>query len=195
MSRRLTVATGMALATVLLSSCGGPDDAAGEPGADQQSEGFTAPGTTLSSGQTASLPFNGGKAMMDLTVTGVERGTSADLASIGFDEAAQRTPYYVRVEATLVSGDSGDYYFPTADLTATAGETAIPNLAYAGDFPACENANFQGRVAPGSTITACIPFLVTKGEPAIDTVGFADGEQYQAVDQTQVVWSELSPDS
>ena len=74
---------------------------------------YTAPGTELRIGDKAVVPFTSGgeQGAIGITVTAVERGDPADIASLGADAAGQ-VPYFVRFTVTNESGAPFSYITP-----------------------------------------------------------------------------------
>ncbi|MEU3273294.1 hypothetical protein ABZ639_20860 [Saccharomonospora sp. NPDC006951] len=116
--RRITFAAAAAAIALGLSACGGDEEPATEgSGGEQEAsqagpkpepiaqEDLTPPGTELAVGETAVLPFPdapepGG--VVGVTVTAIEQGDPADIAS--FEDSEGLVPYYLRVKVENLSG-------------------------------------------------------------------------------------------
>lgn len=186
--RRSRATAGFALGLVVAlgtSACG---DADGEPKSlPSVPPGHTTPGTALAVGDTAVVSRTNGTGVIELTVTAIEEGTSADLQRIDFAEADTTTPYYVRYTMTLRSGDG---YGVTMQnyLSAWTGDDQAGALAVAQRFPVCQEANFAPDAAPGATLESCRTYLVDAGDPPIDRVVFDNDTTYDAP-EGEISWS------
>ncbi|CAN5374604.1 hypothetical protein BH11ACT8_BH11ACT8_32050 [soil metagenome] len=188
----------LVVACALLAGCGdstgtdstGTDDpTSGAPSV----AGLTPPGTSLTLGDTATvsvvrgqegdpdLGADGGKGVIDLTVTDIEEGDPADLGGL------DGTPYYVRMKATAVSGDVYGF-FVEALVGAWAGEEQVAPIATPLTVGTCTRAYFDLNAAPGTAIDTCATFVVDPGAAPIDRVGFEDDVDYRFEDGTDVEW-------
>lgn len=66
----------------------------------------TAAGTELKVGETATVPFKSGdkEGTLAITVTAIDKGTSADIDDGGSGDAAKIDPYYVKMKVENVGG-------------------------------------------------------------------------------------------
>ena len=173
---------------VLLSVAGcGEDSESPTTGPTVTKEGLTVPGTTLSLGDTATVPRTNGKGTIRLTVTDIVRGSSQDLATIGLQDADEKTPYYVHYQMTVVSGDvygmAMRHY-----LSAWADDQLVGELTLFDRFPICQEVNFPVDAAPGTTISSCRPYVTDEGAPPVDTVRFGNDDSYKNGGNTAVAW-------
>jgi len=176
------VALGLVAAACGPDSSGGSGDGVADPTTAKGK--LTAPGTVMDVGETARVSLTSG-AVIDLTITDIERGTSAELAADGYRNAESETPYYVRYEMTLISGDPEentmyDYLLGWSD------GLAVGSLI-AQKYPPCQEVTLPPRdVAPGTSVTSCRAFLTDKGAPTVDRVSFKsdadDGPYYETSD-------------
>lgn len=130
MFRRVMVAAVVAATAVVLTACSDDSggDAAGaettrttetttttEEAADDTSSSdapapveveFTKPGTELKIGDKAVVPYERGgeKGALGITVTAIEKGTTADLA--GLDDVKDQVPFFIRYTVTNESGSA-----------------------------------------------------------------------------------------
>lgn len=135
---------------------------------------LTPGGTQLAIGDTAVVPAGDGsdKYVLELTVTGIDKGTAADLKSLGLDGDSQ-VPYYVKLTAKVVSGNAegGD---PSEGLVALAGDTPAQQIIEFGDFKPCNLELFETGTV-GTTLQTCDPFVAAKGD-TVDSVAFTGGD-------------------
>ncbi|WP_206314690.1 hypothetical protein [Streptomyces coryli] len=84
-----------------------PEDKASEDGAAEAGNvKTTAPGTKLKVGETATVPFKVGdkKGTISITVTAIDKGTSADLKAGGANNADKIDAYYVKSKIENAGG-------------------------------------------------------------------------------------------
>lgn len=155
----------------------------------------TAPGTELSIGDTAVLPLTygtDGTATVEVTVTGITEGTTADLEAAQVKNADDFTPFYINLEMEILSvGEEGfGGYTAGSDFDGLTGDTKAGSLIIIGDFAPCDGGGFEFDSAVGDTAKACVPALATKGS-VVDGVQFsggADDAGYDQFDGKPVVW-------
>ncbi len=155
----------------------------------------TAPGTELAIGDTAVLPMTygtEGTATVELTVTGITEGTSADLEAAKVEKAKDYTPFYINIEMKILeTGPQGfGGYTPGSDVDGLIGDTSAGSLIVFGDFAPCPSGGFEYDSAVGDTATSCVPALATKGS-VVDGVQFNGGPDdagYDQFDGQPVVW-------
>ena len=155
----------------------------------------TAPGTELSIGDTAVLPLTygtDGTATVEVTVTGITEGTTADLEAAQVKNADDFTPFYINLDMEILSvGDEGfGSYTAGSDFDGLTGDTKAGSLIIIGDFAPCDDGGFEFDSAAGDTAKACVPALATKGS-VVDGVQFsggADDAGYDQFDGEPVVW-------
>lgn len=155
----------------------------------------TAPGTELSIGDTAVLPLTygtDGTATVEVTVTGITEGTTADLEAAQVKNADDFTPFYINLDMEILSvGDEGfGSYTAGSDFDGLTGDTKAGSLIIIGDFAPCDDGGFEFDSAAGDTAKACVPALATKGS-VVDGVQFsggADDAGYDQFDGKPVVW-------
>ncbi|TWG96241.1 hypothetical protein L615_004400000050 [Nocardioides sp. J9] len=152
----------------------------------------TAPGTELSIGDTAILPVTygtNGQATLEVTVTGIEEGTSADLEAAKVKNAADYTPFYIQMEMKILdANDDFGSYGPGSDFDGLTGSSKAGSLIVFGDFEPCNDDAFEYDSKVGDTATTCVPALTTKGS-VVDGVQFSGGtDEYDQFDGKPVVW-------
>ena len=155
----------------------------------------TAPGTELKIGDTAVLPLTygtEGTATVEVTVTGITEGSSADLEAAKVKNAADFTPFYINLDLKILStGDKGfGGYTPGSDFDGLTGETKAGSLIVIGDFAPCDSEGFEYDSKAGDTAKGCVPALATKGS-VVDGVPFSGGPDdagYDQFDGKPVVW-------
>ncbi|ASR39660.1 hypothetical protein BAY61_25610 [Prauserella marina] len=198
--RRITFAAAAAALALGLSACGG-DEEPQDSGAGQEAsqagpkpepiapEDMTPPGTELAVGETAVLPFPdapepGG--VLGVTVTGIERGEAADIASFG-EDAEGLVPYYIKVKVENLSGT--DLSFAqigmralTADGEST-GAFATSGTEVEGKCEAQEAP--PGFTAAGATFETCVLDAAEDGTE-VTQAEFGDLEEYAAA---PIIWT------
>lgn len=155
----------------------------------------TAPGTELAIGDTAVLPLTygtDGTATVEVTVTGIREGKSADLEAADVKNAADYTPFYIDLDMEILAvGDDGfGSYTPGSDFDGLTGSTRAGSLIIFGDFAPCDNGGFEFDSAVGDTAEGCVPALATKGS-VVDGVQFSGGPDeagYDQFDGQPVLW-------
>lgn len=167
-----------------------------EGGGDQTGgASVTAPGTELSIGDTAVLPLTygtDGTATVEVTVTGITEGTSADLKAAEVKNADDFTPFYINLDMEILSvGEEGfGSYTAGSDFDGLTGDTKAGSLIIIGEFAPCDGGGFEFDSAVGDTAKSCVPALATKGS-VVDGVQFSGGPDdagYDQFDGEPVVW-------
>lgn len=154
----------------------------------------TAPGTELAIGDAAVLPLTygtDGTATVEVKVVGITEGTSADLEAAKVKDAADYTPFYIKLEMKILEvGPKGfGGYTPGSDFDGLVGSQRAGSLITIGDFAPCEDGGFEYDSAVGDTAPGCVPALVTKGSK-VDAVIFSGGPEdvYDKNNGKPVVW-------
>jgi len=99
----------------------------------------TAPGSELKVGERAVVPFEYGtdkKGTIAITVTAIEQGDNADLASFG-EKAKGITPFYIRVAVENVGGT--DLSHSSVSLRAIGADGKSTGVIISGKTPQCES--------------------------------------------------------
>lgn len=182
--RRQAVAASAVLAFLALAGCDG--EASDLPAAATSGpNGLTPPGSELALGDTARITPIDGSAVIELTVTSIVRGTTADLRSAGYDAAD--TVYYVGYVMRLAAGEPRGFTL-RRHLTAWAGDTAAGSLVLSERFPPCQERNLPTGATPGPSVASCRPYLTDRGSAPVDAVRFADSDVYGSADGDDIVW-------
>lgn len=155
----------------------------------------TAPGTELAIGDKAVLPLTygtDGTATVEVTVTGIREGSSADLEAAKVKNAADYTPFYIDLEMTILSvgPDGFGGYTAGSDFDGLIGAQKAGSLIVFGDYAPCADGGFEYDSAAGDTAKGCVPALATKGS-VVDGVQFSGGgddSPYDQFDGEPVVW-------
>jgi hypothetical protein len=145
----------------------------------------TPPGTELSVGDRAVVPFEYGtdkSGTIALTVTAIEAGDPADLAAFG-EKANGIVPIYVRVTVENVGGD--DLAHSSVSLRAVGDDGRGTGVIITGDTPKCESESApKSFTAAGETFETC----VLQGARDASTVAgatFGKGGEY---DDSPILW-------
>ncbi|WP_051218319.1 hypothetical protein [Nocardioides insulae] len=164
------------------------EDQAAAPAGD-----LSEPGSSLAIGEAATLPVNDGKGVLEITVTGIEQGTSKDIAQFEFtgdDKPSDYTPFYVQVTGKVVSGDVVDYD-PADDVSGMIGEEGATDLIEFGDFKPCDGDGYEDGAKPGDLNQSCTIALAPKGQ-TVDGAFYSDSSsesKYSAWDNNQITWN------
>jgi hypothetical protein len=147
------------------------------------SGGTTAPGTKLSIGQTAKVPFTPAgstdkskASTLQVTVKSFDKGSLSDFNGIQLDANEKAsTPVYVKVHVTNLGPASID-----VDSSAAAIE-GVDNtgnnqssVTFIGDFPKCPDAASTKPMGTGSSYDDCLTFLVPGGISKVSYNGTND---------------------
>lgn len=180
---RVRAAAAVCLLALVLGGCG-DDEPARDPGdpATPSADGLTPPGTELALGDVATVPLADDSGVIDLVVSSITEGNGAELGQL------DGTPYYVRVEATAVSGDT-QQFFPAGSLIAFADETLVAPIATPLTVGGCTREQFRTPPLPGTTLKTCLTFVVEPGAAPVDRVAYYEGD-YSFNDGTAVEWRE-----
>ncbi|MEU1626892.1 hypothetical protein ABZ746_16525 [Streptomyces sp. NPDC020096] len=109
-------------------------------------------------GQAAHIPFSYGKTKgkIALTVTSIEQGNLADLASLNLgDQAKGKVPYYIRYSVT--NAGSSDLSFSTVDHMKglLPDGTEAQDLLIIGNFDKCKSAELPSGFTAGKVAQGC----------------------------------------
>lgn len=158
--------------------------------ADSDSEGsagdLTEPGSTLSIGDTATVPYDyaGEEGVIEVTVVSIEEGSPEDLADVDGDVEGL-TAYYVTYEITGVENaeNLGGMSLSLDGLDADDNPgTGI--ISFTGGVDGCESESAESDW-DGSTWQDCA--LIASAEP-IEKAIFAEGDDYSWYDDNQITW-------
>lgn len=191
------------LAGVLsLSGCGGTSQAKADPSASSSASPspaaptpsvpvpsgvtLTAPGTKLSFGQTATVPYepNDKRAsVLALTVTSATRASLKDFAAYVLDNRTRAsTPYYVHVAVKNVgTGDVGGTDVPL--WAVDQHNVLIHSSSFTNAFTRCPSPTLPKHFGPAATLKTCLVYLVPNG----GTMTSASFRPLQAFDP--IVWT------
>ena len=177
-------------AALVLSACGGGDEAAPSPTV-KTPKGFdlpegvtlTEPGTKLAVGKPASVVLTAGDnaaSAVTTTVDDVEKGKIADFKFFSLDAASKTaTPYYVT--ATVKNEGPAGLGGLSAPLVAhDDSDTIYPPNAINGAFKPCPGGSLPQSFLPGKSAEVCLVFLVPKGRKLV-TVDSVSGDPATAV--------------
>jgi hypothetical protein len=154
-----------------------------------------APGTSLKTGASATVPFattlKSGKAgptyKLKVQVQSMTKGSLADFNGIQLDATEKAsTPYYVKAKMTnlgpgKIDTESNDPGIQIEGVDKT-GETQ-QSITFLGDFPKCDEKSAPNPMGVGSSFETCLTFLVPGG---ITKVAYTGTESY--IDKP-VTWS------
>ncbi|ULR51681.1 hypothetical protein [Streptomyces deccanensis] len=196
--RRLS-APGAASALLLLSlvGCGSGDGAgpaddkpvssassspslpsAPSPTSSVNEDGTAKAGAKAKLGEPVLLRYGGGtkSGVLEVTVTGIEKGSKADVASLGLeDDAKKMTPYYVR--ATIKNAGKNDLSHAAVDPPGGLLDdgTAARQLLVIGTFAACDSYPKTKSFPPGASYETCAPVLADPGTEVTGAVWTGQG--------------------
>ncbi|MFI9720869.1 hypothetical protein ACIHFE_14640 [Streptomyces sp. NPDC052396] len=120
--------------------------------------GEAQPGQTFKLGQAANVPFTYGKSKgtIDLTVTSIDQGDPADLASLNLgDQVKGKVPFYIRY--SVKNTGSSDLSFTTVDHIKgqLPDGTGAQDLLVIGDFAKCKTAELPSGFTTGKVAQGC----------------------------------------
>jgi hypothetical protein len=169
--------------------------AAATSGAAASGGATAAPGASMKTGQTATVPFtttlksgkNGPTYKLGVLVQSMTKGTLADFNGVQLDaDEKASTPYYVKTKITnlgpgKIDTEDNDPSIQIQGVDKT-GETQ-QSVTFIGDFPKCDSKTAPNPMAVGSSFETCLTFLVSGG---ITKVAYTGTESY--IDKP-VTWS------
>lgn len=156
-----------------------------QDGADGE---LTAPGSQVAIGDSATVKTEDG-AIVKVTVTEIEEGTSSQLADLKINaDANTLTPFFVKISAEVVSGNA-DNFDPAVEVTGLIGENqgADQLLSYA-DFEPCQNDGFDTGSQPGDTVDSCTIQIADKGSKVDGVMYAVSNTEYDRYDGQPVFW-------
>lgn len=174
----------LALLLCLSALAGCTDDSEpADPDPDRTAaDGMTAPGAELEMGEKATVTVGEDGAVIELTVRSVAKGDPEDLRTL------EGTPFYVRLEATAVSGDAYDFVVDKYVSGWVGGERVGPMANPLSLAPSCEKRFFRPNPPPSTTLNTCVTMVVPPGIDEIDHIAFENGLAYRVVDDTDIQW-------
>ncbi|UJW32074.1 hypothetical protein L3Q67_44245 [Saccharothrix sp. AJ9571] len=201
--RTALFATGLA-ALLVLSACGGgteqaavpapapapAESSAAEPPSPSSapsaapagstgSAEVTAPGTELKVGERAVVPFKYGTdktGTIAVTVTSIDLGSNADLASFG-DKAKGMTPVYIRMTVENVGGT--DLAYSSVRLRAVGPDGRGTGVIITGETPQCESESAKKDfTTAGAKYETCELQAIREGGE-IGGATYTDSDEYK----------------
>ncbi|QCX28951.1 hypothetical protein [Nocardioides jishulii] len=165
------------------------------PVAPKDSE-FTSPGSLLDIGETARVPVEHAdrRGKVELTVTAVRRGDTADLLADPEISADLRQRletgqiWYVDVTIRYLSGKIGGYYLDSDVEPVLRGGGGHNQVSYLFDFAPCPSLGLSSPPVPGESVKDCVVF---RTPPGTDVVGLRWGPfetPYFVGTEKPVVW-------
>jgi hypothetical protein len=145
-----------------------------------KSGGITAPGTKLSVGKTARVPYHKAGASgtapsstLAVTVQSFDKGSLSDFNGIQLDATQKAsTPYYVKLHVTNLGPSAIDV---DGSAAAIEGVDSTGNnqssVTFIGDFPRCHDAASTTPIPSGKGYDDCLTFLIPGGIKAISYNG------------------------
>lgn len=182
-SRLRAVPLMLVLAVGAAACDGGGRDAPDGP----EASGLTKPGSTLDVGQSATITRDSAAEKLEVTISSIDAGTSADLAAV--PSSAGGTPWFVRYELTHESGPAP--YLPIDSLfTGYAGDDQLTLLSPVESVPSCVSQTFGDDAPVGTTVSGCATFVAGAGAPPLDRVVLSYGDDYDAFDDHAITWEQ-----
>ncbi|WP_371503030.1 hypothetical protein OG871_37720 [Kitasatospora sp. NBC_00374] len=124
-----------------------------------------APGTTVKIGAAVQLPFSygGDQGAIALTVTSIEKGDPADLASLKLDDNAKGLmPYYIHYRVTNIGNTDLSFTNVSHIKGLLADGTEAPDLMVFGTFAKCSDGSMPSEFTNGKSADLCIPAMSPK---------------------------------
>lgn len=161
------------------------EDSSDDSGASAEGDA-TAPGTELKVGDRAVLPFeytSEKKGTIAVTVTAVEKGAEADMASFG-EKAKGMTPYFIKMKVENVGGT--DLAHASLKLNGVLEGGTGTGVVLMGDIPGkCDNEAAPAEfTTEGASYETC-SLSATTGTPIMGAE-FDEGDEYT---EGPVVWT------
>ena len=144
---------------------------------------LTEPGTDLSFGDPASVIFEPNQtrgSVLELTVTGVTKGSIEDFSAFILDDYTKAaTPYYAEVTVSNVGeGEVGEAPVP---LWGVDGEnTLLPAASFTTSFPRCTSEPLPKRFAAGDSVETCLVYLAPEGG-TLEAVSFRPDQEFDPI--------------
>ena len=179
-------AASSATASTPASSAGGSATSTATAATTAGGSGVTAPGTALSVGAPATVPYTPVSARsgsvpkykLQVAVTSIAKGTLADFNGIKLDATQKAsTPFYVKAKITNVgSGDAATPDNPAVEIQGVDGTGATQqSVIFFGTFPRCEYKTPAKPLSHGKSFETCLTFLVSGG---IKKAAYTGTERY-----------------
>ncbi|QFQ98449.1 hypothetical protein F9278_22210 [Streptomyces phaeolivaceus] len=159
-------------------SASGSPESSPSPTSSVNEDGTAKAGTKAKLGEPTLLRYEGGtkSGLLEVTVTGIEKGSKADVASLGLkDDAKKMTPYYVR--ATIKNAGKNDLSHAAVDPPGGMLDdgTAARQLLVIGTFAACDSYPKTKSFPPGASYETCAPVLAEPGTEVTGAVWTGQG--------------------
>lgn len=152
---------------------------------------LTKPGTELKLGETAVIPQGDDGATLELTVTEVTKGSSADLSQLkDADKYKGYTPVYVQYTMTGTDSSAdlgGDVLDDVDPITSDGRKASTLVIIGTSPFAKCDRNSVPDDFGPGDTETTCDVAMVQGGQE----VGGAQYSPYDGdyADDGAIVWT------
>lgn len=152
---------------------------------------LTKPGTELKLGETAVIPQGDDGATLELTVTEVTKGSSADLSQLkDADSYKGYTPVYVQYTMTGTDSSAdlgGDVLDDVDPITSDGRKASTLVIIGTSPFAKCDRNSVPDDFGPGDTETTCDVAMVQGGQE----VGGAQYSPYDGdyADDGAIVWT------
>ncbi|OXM54038.1 hypothetical protein [Amycolatopsis alba] len=204
-SHRIALSATGCAAVLLLSACGGKEEAgspapapapaptSSAPASSPATSGTvpvsnadaTAPGSELKVGDRAVVPFKYGNdkaGTIAITVKSIELGAKEDLAAYG-DKAKGMTPVYIRMSVENVGGT--DLTYSSVRLRAVGADGKSTGVIITGETPKCQSETAKKDFKTvGATFETCGLQAIKDG----DEVGGATYTDSDAYKDKPVIW-------
>lgn len=147
------------------------------------SDAITAPGTSLSLGDAATVKQDSG--IVSVTLNSIDAGDPSDLDGVDFGDntadVAGKTPYYLKF---TVTGGDGSASLADSDIDGGLIDGVQDDgnqAAWMGitDFKPCDDPGYPSDFGPGKSVDLCLPVLPESGKTVVGVSYTPDGDQYQ----------------
>lgn len=168
-----------------------PESEEEEGSDDAPAAELTKPGTELKLGETAVIPQGDDGATLELTVTEVTKGSSADLSQLkDADKYKGYTPVYVQYTMTGTDSSAdlgGDVLDDVDPITSDGRKASTLVIIGTSPFAKCDRNSVPDDFGPGDTETTCDVAMVQGGQEV-------SGAQYSPydgdyADDGAIVWT------
>jgi hypothetical protein len=153
----------------------------------------TAPGTELAFGAPAVVPFESGdsKGTIEVTVTGITKGTAADLAPLNLgDRAKGYLPYYIKLDVKGVADSNAlSNYSINESIEGTLPDgSEAQSISIIGTFAPCDGETFPSDFADGQSFSTCVPYLAQESSSVAGARFAPNDGPYSSYDGKPVLW-------
>ncbi|WP_326581225.1 hypothetical protein OG889_23495 [Streptomyces sp. NBC_00481] len=159
-------------------SASGSPESSPSPTSSVNEDGTAKAGTKAKLGEPTLLSYEGATkaGILEVTVTGIEKGSKEDVAPLGLKgDAKKMTPYYVR--STIKNAGENDLSHAAVDPPGGLLDdgTAARQLLLIGTFAPCDSYPKTKSFPPGASYETCAPVFADPGTEVTGAVWTGQG--------------------